>query len=85
MDNKSNVSQTAMLIASLRALACYEDDPHIHGNDDMAELFLPEDKKIPLKKEEYRPVIKAAIAFCMLVFIFAFYHIRQHPFWPTKS
>lgn len=29
MDNKKNVSQTAMLIASLRALACHEDDPPI--------------------------------------------------------
>jgi O-methyltransferase involved in polyketide biosynthesis len=49
MANKNNVSQTAMLIASLRALACYEDDALIHGNDYLAELFLPEDKRIPLK------------------------------------
>ncbi len=61
MDNKKNVSQTAMLIASLRALACYEDDSLIHGNDYLAELFLPEDKRIPLKTTDYRPVIKKAI------------------------
>lgn len=33
MDSNNKVSQTAMLIASLRALACYEDDPQVHGND----------------------------------------------------
>lgn len=61
MDNKKNISQTAMLIASVRALACYEDDPLIHGDDYLAELFLPEDKKIPLRTTDYRPVIKKAI------------------------
>lgn len=61
MNNMNNVSQTAMLIASLRALACYEEDTLIHGTDYMAELFLPDDKKIPLKTEEYRTIIKSAI------------------------
>ena len=61
MENKNNVSQTAMLIASLRALACYEDDPLIRGNDYMAEIFLPVDKRAPLKLEHIRPVIKKAI------------------------
>lgn len=61
MNNMNNVSQTAMLIASLRALACYEEDTLIHGTDYMAELFLPDDKKIPLKTEEYRTIIKRAI------------------------
>lgn len=60
MDN-NGVSQTAMLIASLRALACYEEDPLIHGNDNMAELFLPENKRTPLKTTEYRPIIKKAV------------------------
>lgn len=61
IDSKNNVSQTAMLIASLRALSCYEDDPLIHGSDYLAELFLQDDKRIPLKTAEYRPVIKKAI------------------------
>lgn len=61
MDNKNNVSQTAMLIASLRALACYEDDPLIQGNDYLAELFLSEDKRTALKTADYRPAIKKAI------------------------
>jgi len=61
MDSNNNISQTAMLIASLRALACYEENPRIHGDDYMAELFLPDDKRIPLKSAEYRSVIKKAI------------------------
>lgn len=61
MDGKNNVSKTAMLIASLRALACYEEDPPIHGDDYMAEMFLPDEKRIPLKAIENRPVIKKAI------------------------
>lgn len=61
MNNTNNVSQTAMLIASLRALSCYEIDPLIHGDDYMAEMFLPDEKRIPLKTTEYRPAIKKAI------------------------
>lgn len=61
MDNNNNVSQTAMLIASLRALACYEDDPQVRGVDYMAELFLPEDKRIPIKSVEVRSFIRKAI------------------------
>ncbi len=61
MDKRNVVSQTAMLIASLRALSCYEDDPRIRGEDYMAEMFLPDDKRIPLKTHELRPVIKKAI------------------------
>ncbi|MEL7648474.1 MAG: SAM-dependent methyltransferase [Sedimentibacter sp.] len=61
MDNKSTISQTAMLIASLRALACYEDDIKIRGNDYMAEIFLPEEKRMPLKSSDIRKEIKKAI------------------------
>ncbi|WMJ86552.1 SAM-dependent methyltransferase [Anaerocolumna sp. MB42-C2] len=61
MDSKNNISQTAMLIASLRALACYEEDPLIHGDDYMAELFLPDEKRKSLKINEIRSVIKKAV------------------------
>lgn len=61
MDNKSTTSQTAMLIASLRALACYEDDIQIQGNDYMADLFLPEEKRMSLKSPEIRKEIKKAM------------------------
>ncbi len=71
MDNKNDVSQTAMLIASLRALACYEDDPLIHGKDYFAELFLPADKRIPLKTTNYRPLIKKAIPVGLYEYVIA--------------
>lgn len=61
MNNKSTASHTAMLIASLRALACYEDDLQIRGNDYMAELFLPEEKRMPLKSPDIRKEIKKAM------------------------
>jgi len=61
MNNERNISQTAMLIASLRALACYEEDPCIQGKDHMAELFLPDEKRIPLSTPEIRSAIKKAI------------------------
>lgn len=61
MNNGKNISQTAMMIASLRALACYEEDPCIRGKDRMAELFLPDDKRNPLKNLEFRNMIKKMI------------------------
>ncbi len=49
------------MIASLRALACYEDDPAIQGGDTLAELFLPEDKRQPLHNPEFHSRIKGMI------------------------
>jgi methyltransferase (TIGR00027 family) len=61
MNNERAVSQTAMLIASLRALACFEEDPAVRGGDTLAELFLPEDKRQPLRNPELRSQIKRMI------------------------
>lgn len=61
MSNERAVSQTAMLIASLRALACFEEDPAIRGSDTLAELFLPEDKRQPLHNPEFRTRIREMI------------------------
>ncbi len=61
MNNERAVSQTAMLIASLRALACFEEDSAIRGGDTLAELFLPEDKRQPLHNPEFRSQIKRMI------------------------
>ncbi len=58
MDTKNNASQTAMLITSLRALACYEDDPLIRGNDTLAGLFLPEEKRQPIENPEARRMLR---------------------------
>ncbi len=50
-----------MLIASLRALSCYEEDARIRGNDTIAELFLPEDKRAFLQSEAARSGIRQMI------------------------
>lgn len=50
-----------MAIASLRALACYEEDECVRCNDHMAELFLPADKKASLVSKGIRDMIKKAI------------------------
>ncbi|PKM95018.1 MAG: hypothetical protein CVU84_06765 [Firmicutes bacterium HGW-Firmicutes-1] len=61
MKNERVASQTAMLIASLRALACYEEDAKIRGGDTLAELFLPDDKRKPLQFRDLRNQIKKMI------------------------
>lgn len=61
ISDEKAVSTTAMLIASLRALSCFEEDPVIRGGDTLAELFLPEDKRRPLHNPEFRSQIKKMI------------------------
>ena len=61
MENQSKTSETAVVTASLRALACYEDDENVKCNDLFAEFFLPEEKGEPLKNKEVRNTIKKMI------------------------
>ena len=61
METAHTISQTAMLIASLRALSCYEEDACIRGNDTLAELFLPDDKRAFLQSETARSSIRQMI------------------------
>ncbi len=61
MDNPRKASETAVVTASLRALACYEDDEIVRGKDELAALFLPEEKKEPLKSSDFRRNIKKVI------------------------
>jgi len=61
LDNPSKASETAMVTASLRALACYEDDEKVRGRDELAALFLPEEKREPLKSSDFRQNIKKMI------------------------
>ena len=61
MESTQTVSQTAMLIASLRALSCYEEDKNIRGIDTLAELFLPEEKRLALHDAAFRPKIRQMI------------------------
>ncbi|KUO74481.1 MAG: hypothetical protein APF81_14650 [Desulfosporosinus sp. BRH_c37] len=61
MSNQGKISETAIATASLRALACFEDDEGVRGKDQLAELFLPDDKKEPLKNSDFRNIIKKTI------------------------
>lgn len=54
-------SDTAVVTASLRALGCYEDDGNVRCRDQMAELFLPDDKREQLKNSDVRNIIKKMI------------------------
>jgi len=56
-------SETAMATATLRALAAHDEREEIRGADTLAELFLTEDRKAPLKDPAVRQwVIKNRIA-----------------------
>jgi methyltransferase (TIGR00027 family) len=56
-----NISETAIIVASLRALSNYEDDPYFQCLDQYAELFLPDERRIPLQDAEKRHLIKMSI------------------------
>lgn len=61
MNNNEKISETAIIIASLRALSNYEADEKFSCNDHYADLFLPDEKRIPLKDSKTREMIKKAI------------------------
>lgn len=61
MDYRQNVSETAIVTASLRALSTYETAKTLQCQDFMAELFLPPDRKTALSNEDSRTMIKKAI------------------------
>jgi methyltransferase (TIGR00027 family) len=56
-------SATAMATATLRAMAAHDEREEIRGSDTLAELFLTEDRKAPLKDPAVRQwVMKNKIA-----------------------
>jgi methyltransferase (TIGR00027 family) len=61
MSNNYKISETAIIVASLRALSNYESDDHFRCNDNYAELFLPDERRIPLRDSQVREMIKKAI------------------------
>ena len=61
MSINENISETAVAVASLRALSNYESDDKFKCNDNYAELFLPDEKRIPLKDSQVRDSIKKVI------------------------
>jgi methyltransferase (TIGR00027 family) len=61
MSINEKISETAVAVASLRALSNYESDDKFNCCDNYAELFLPDEKRIPLKDSKIRETIKKAI------------------------
>lgn len=59
MTEQSQVSETALSTAFLRALSCYENDQN--GQDYLAEIFLPQDRRIQIKNTGYRNIAKERI------------------------
>ena len=45
MSEQKSASETAETTALLRAVACFEPDEKIKGRDNLARLFLPEERK----------------------------------------
>ena len=61
MSINKNISETAVAVASLRALSNYENDEKFRCNDNYADLFLPDEKRTALKDGQTREMIKKAI------------------------
>ncbi len=56
-------SETAMATATMRAMAAYDEREEIRGTDTLAEIFLSEDRKAPLKDKALRQwVMKNKVA-----------------------
>jgi methyltransferase (TIGR00027 family) len=64
-------SETALIVASLRALTVYDDREEIRGKDYLAEIFLPEDRKKPLIDQTVRELVMKAIPAGMYEYIIA--------------
>jgi len=58
LSEQKSASETAEITALLRAVACFETDERIKGRDDLAKLFLPEERRGKLTSESWRCVVK---------------------------
>lgn len=65
------ISETALAIASLRALSNYETDPAVQSHDELAELFLPEDRQAALRTPGSREMIRQRIPKGMYEYVIA--------------
>lgn len=59
--SSKNTSETAFAIASLRALSNYESNEEIRTNDNLAEIFIPEDRKNSFLNNDSREMIKKSL------------------------
>jgi methyltransferase (TIGR00027 family) len=61
MNEIDKISETALIVASLRALSTYEPDDQFNSNDQYAALFLPDDKRGMLTDSKAQEMIRKAI------------------------
>ncbi len=71
MSMNDRISETAMAIASLRALSNYETDVTVQSHDEFAEIFLPEDRQTTLRTLNSREQIKQHIPKGMYEYVIA--------------
>lgn len=67
----NKISETAIIVASLRALSNYENDSCFQCLDPYAELFLPEERLIPLRDPKTRELIRKSIPKGMYEYVIA--------------
>ena len=65
------ISETAIAIASLRALSNYETDVNVQSKDGLAEIFLPDDRQTALRTYSSRENIKKYIPQGMYEYVIA--------------
>ena len=61
MSEQKKTSETAETTALLRAVSCFETDEKIKGRDNLAELFLSEEKREKLPIEIWRRAVKERV------------------------
>ncbi|MCL1889393.1 MAG: SAM-dependent methyltransferase [Desulfovibrionaceae bacterium] len=61
MSEQKSVSETAEITALLRAAACFEMDDRIKGRDNLAKLFLSEERRGKLSSEGWRNALKERV------------------------
>jgi methyltransferase (TIGR00027 family) len=71
MSRNEKISETALAIASLRALSNYESDAAVRSQDGLAEIFLPEDRRAALGTLDSREMIKKKIPPGMYAYVIA--------------
>ena len=61
MSEQKRVSETAETAALIRAVACFEPDEKIKGRDELAKLFLSEERREKLPDETWRSAVKQRV------------------------
>jgi methyltransferase (TIGR00027 family) len=80
MSLKDKTSETALVTLSLRALSNYERDEKIKTHDTLAEIFLPDERKIMLANIDSRAKIRKSIPQGLYEYVIARTHYFDNIF-----